>query len=304
MGRPLDIVFCGTGWLPMVDHLRERLPAEAKVRVRDYTKPIAEAVASANVILPSNARIDAAAIAAPKDLILIQQPAVGIEVVDLQAAKDRGIPVCNVPGVNADAVAQTALLLMLAVARRLPEARRKFETAEIGVPLGRELSGKVLGVIGLGKIGSKLARAGEALGMEVMSVRSQSTRQELERLLDRSDFVSLHCPLTPATRGILGEAEIARMKKGSVVINCARGALIDREALEQALRSGHLGGAGLDVFWAEPWDPADPLYARDDVVTLPHVGGSTFEVFSKVADTCVENIRRVLAGEPLLHRIV
>ena len=304
MGRPLDIVFCGTGWLPMVDHLRARLPSEAKVRVRDYSLPIAEAVAGANVILPSNARIDAAAIAAPKDLILIQQPAVGIEVVDLEAAKERGVPVCNVPGVNADAAAQAALFLMLAVARRLPEARRKFAAAEIGVPLGRELGGKVLGIIGLGKIGTKLAKVAAALDMEVMGVRSNSTRQELERLLERSDYVSLHCPLNPTTRGILGEAELARMKKGSVVINCARGALIDRAALENALESGHLGGAGLDVFWAEPWDPADPLYARDDVVTLPHVGGSTVEVFSKVADTCVENIRRIVAGEPLLHRII
>ena len=304
IGRPLDIVFCGTGWLPMVDHLRERLPAEARVRVRDHARPMTDEVASANVILPSNARIDAAAIEAARELILIQQPAVGIEGVDLEAAKARGVPVCNVPGANADAVAQCALFLILAVARRLPEARRAFASAQIGVPLGRELTGKVLGIIGLGKAGSKLARVAEALGMEVLAVRSKSSRQELEHLLERSDFVSLHCPLTAATRGLLGEAELARMKRGSVVINCARGGLIDRAALEAALTSGHLGGVGLDVFWAEPWDPADPLYARDDVVTLPHVGGSSVEVFSRVADACVENIRRIVAGEPLLHRIV
>jgi phosphoglycerate dehydrogenase-like enzyme len=256
------------------------------------------------VILPSNARIDAATIAAPEDLILIQQPAVGIEGVDLEAAKARGVPVCNVPGANADGVAQTALLLILALARRLGVARRTFAAAEIGVPLGQELNGKTLGIIGLGKAGSKLARAAEALGMDVMSLRSTSTRADLERLLERSDFVSLHCPLTPATRNLLGEPELARMKKGSFVINCARGGLIDRPALEGALASGHLGGAGLDVYWAEPWDPSDPLYAREDVVTLPHIGGSTVEVFARVADAVVENIRRVVAGEEPLHRIV
>ena len=302
--RPLDIVFCGTGWLPMVDKLRERLPSQAKVRVRNYDRPMVDEVASANVILPSNARIDAAAINAAKDLILIQQPAVGIEGVDLEAAKARGVPVCNAPGANADAVAQNTLFLMLAVARRLPEAQRAFARAEIGVPLGSELTGKVLGIIGMGKSGAKLGRAAEALGMRVMSVRSTSSRQELEDLLEQSDYVSLHCPLTPATRGILGEKELALMKKGSVLINCARGPLTDRGAVEAALTSGQLGGAGLDVFWAEPWDPKDPLYARENVVTLPHVGGSTVEVFSRVADLVVENIRRVSDGEPLLHRIV
>lgn len=300
----MDIIFCGTGWLPMVDALQERLPPSAKVRVRDHSRPIDEEVAGANVILPSNAYIGASTINAPRDLLLIQQPAVGIEVVDLEAAKARGVPVCNAPGSNADAVAQNALFLMLAVARRLPEAQRAFAEVRIGVPLGRELTGKVMGVIGLGKSGSRLARAGEALGMEVIGVRSSSTRAELENLLERSDFISLHCPLTSATRGVLGHAEFGRMKDGSCVINCARGGLIDREALEAALASGRLGGVGLDVYWAEPWDPADPLYARDDVVTLPHVGGSTVEVFARVADLVVENIRRIGTGEALLHRIV
>jgi phosphoglycerate dehydrogenase-like enzyme len=300
----MDIVFCGTGWLPMVDALRERLPSTAKVRVRDHSRPLEEEVASANVILPSNAYISAAAINAPRDLLLIQQPAVGIEVVDLEAAKARGVPVCNAPGANADALAQNALLLMLAVARKLREAQRAFAEVRIGVPLGRELNGKVLGVIGLGKSGSRLASAGEALGMEVLPVRSTSSRAELEELLERSDFISLHCPLTPATRGLLGAEEFGRMKQGASVINCARGGLIDRAALEAALADGRLGGVGLDVYWAEPWDPSDPLYARDDVMTLPHIGGSTVEVFSRVADLVVENIRRIGTGEPLLNRIV
>jgi len=300
----IDVVFCGTGWLPMVDAVRQRLPEGAAIRLRDHDRPLAAEVAAAHVILPSNAPIGAEAIAAATDLRLIQQPAVGVDVVDLEAARVRGVPVCNAPGANADSVAQAALLLILALARRLPEARRSFAEARLGVPLGRELTGKVLGVVGLGRSGSRLARAGEALGMEVVSVRSTSSRAELEALLARADFVSLHCPLTPATRGLLGRAEFSLMKPGACVVNCARGAILEREGLESALEEGHLGGAGLDVFWEEPWNPADPLFARDDVVTLPHVEGSTVKVFARVADVVAENIRRVMAGEPLLNRVV
>ncbi len=300
----LDIVFCGTGWLPMVDAVRALLPAGASLRVRDYDRPVAEEVADAHVILPSNGRIDAAAIRGARNLRLIQQPAVGVEVVDLEAARACGVPVCNAPGSNADALAQNALLLILALARRLPEARRAFAERRVGVPLGRELTGKVLGVIGLGRSGTRLAAAARALGMEVVAVRSSSSRPELEALLARADFVSLHCPLTSGTRGLLGAAELALMKRDACLVNCARGPIVVREALEEALAEGRLGGAGLDVFWEEPWDPDDPLFAREDVVTLPHIGGSTVEVFARVADLVVENIRRLLAGEELLHRIV
>ncbi len=300
----LDIVFCGTGWLPMVDAVRARLPEGASVRVRDYDRPIAEEVADAHVILPSNGRIDGASIRGAQNLRLIQQPAVGVEVVDLDAAKACGVPVCNAPGANADALAQNALLLILALARRLPEARRAFAERRVGVPLGRELTGKVLGVIGLGRSGLRLAGAAGALGMEVVGVRSASSRQELEALLSRADFVSLHCPLTPETQGLIGEAELGLMKRGAYLVNCARGSIIDRGALEAALAEGQLGGVGMDVFWEEPWDPDEPLFTRDDVVTLPHIGGSTVEVFARVADLVLENIRRLRAGEELLHRIV
>jgi phosphoglycerate dehydrogenase-like enzyme len=300
----LDIVFCGTGWLPMVDALNTRLPPTSRVRVRDYSRPITEEEAAAHVILPSNAHIDRAVIESARNLRLVQQPAVGVEGVDMEAAKARGVPVCNAPGANADSMAQNALFLMLAVARRLPEARRAFAEAKVGVPLGRDLTGKTLGIIGLGKSGSRLAKVAEAIGMHVLSVRSSSPRSELDELLANSDFVSLHCPLTPATRGLLGDAELQRMKRGAVLVNCSRGGLIQRPALEAALASGHLSGVGLDVFWQEPWDPTDALFARDDVVTLPHIGGSTVEVFDRVADLVVENIRRLEAGEPLLNRIV
>ncbi len=299
----LRIMFCGTGWFPVVDAIRAKLPRGAVIRARDPATPLAEAITDAHVILPSNAPIDAAALAAAPGLRLIQQPAVGYENIDLAAARARGVPVCNAPGVNPDSVAQAALLLMLALARRLPAARRAFAQAAIGVPVGIELGGQVLGIVGLGQSGSRLGRAAAALGMEVVGVRSRSGAAELDALFARADFVSLHCPLTAATRGLIGDHAFARMKPGAFLINCARAAIVDRGALDRALALGKLGGVGLDTHFHEPWDPDDPLFAREDVVALPHIAGSTHQAFGRIADIIVANLARLAAGEPLLNRI-
>lgn len=299
----MNVVFCGSGWRAIVDVIRTRLPEGVTIRARDLARPLHDEVRDADVILPSNARIDAGVIAAAPRLRLLQQPAVGVEKIDLEAARARGVPVCNAPGTNGEAVAEAALLLVLALARRLTAARRAFAEARVGEPVGTELRGKVLGLVGRGRSGSRLAVAAEALGMEVVAATSRSSRVELEALLARADVVSLHCPLTPATRHLIDAAALARMKPGAFLVNCARGEIVDRAALEAALASGHLGGVGLDVFWQEPWDPADPLFRRDDVVTLPHVGGSTREAFTRIADLVAENIQRLRTGQPLLHRI-
>jgi phosphoglycerate dehydrogenase-like enzyme len=299
----IQVVFCGTGWLPMADAIRQRLPDGAAIRVRDLARPLEDEVRDAHVILPSNASLSAEAINAPPDLLLIQQPAAGYEAIDLDAARRRGVPVCNAPGCNSQAVVEAALLLMLALARRLPRAQHDFSRRRIGEPVGSELAGRTLGVVGLGRIGARLAEIAGRLGMQVLAVRSSSSRADLNDLLARSDFVSLHCPLTPATRGLIDSAAFERMKPGAFLVNCARGAIVDRAALERALASGRLAGAGLDTFWEEPWDPADPLYAREDVIVLPHVGGSTEEAFTAIAQVVVENIARVLRGEAPLHRV-
>jgi phosphoglycerate dehydrogenase-like enzyme len=139
--------------------------------------------------------------------------------------------------------------------------------------------------------------------MHVVSVRSTSTRAELEALLTAADVVSLHCPLTDATRGLMDRAAFARMKPGALLVNCARGAIVDRDAVLEALRAGTLGGFGVDAHWQEPWDPADPLYRRDDVVALPHVGGTTEEAFARIAEVVVDNLARLRRGEPLRHRV-
>lgn len=299
----MRLVFCGTGWFPVVDAIRARLPGGCSIRIRDTARPITEELRDCEVILPSNARIDAEAIAAPKNLVLIQQPAVGHEGIDLDAARARGVPACNAPGGNNIAVAEEALFLILALARRLRGADRSFAAARIGVPLGIELSGKTLGLVGLGGSGARVSRAAAALGMTVLSVRSSSSRADFLAMLAASDFVSIHCPLNDRTRGMFDARAFAAMKGGAYLINCARGPIVDRGALIEALESQQLGGVGLDVFWDEPWDPQDPLYTREEVITMPHVGGSTEEAFARIADIVAENVRRAISGEPLIHRI-
>jgi D-3-phosphoglycerate dehydrogenase len=299
----MQVVFCGTGWFPVVDAIREKLPKGYVVRIRDIARPLVEEVKDAQVILPSNAVIGREAIEAARSLILIQQPAVGHEGIDLEAAKTRGIPVCNAPGTNSASVAEAAMLLLLACARRYRVAERSFAAATIGTPLGIELEHKTLGLVGLGQSGARVERAALALGMKVLPVRSTSTREDFEAMLSVSDFVSIHCPLNARTRGMFDARAFRAMKTGAFLINCARGAIVDRGAFEEALASGRLGGAGLDVFWQEPWDPLDPLYTREDVITLPHIAGSTTDSFERIAAIVAENVRRIASGEELIHRI-
>ena len=300
----MNVIFCGTGWLPVVDAIRERVPDDVVITIRDPEAPLLDQLRDANVILPSNCRIDREAIEAPDNLQLIQQPATGYDGIDLDAAADRGVPVCNAPGKSADSVAEAALFLILALARNYRPAQRAFATRTIGVPLGLELRGKTLGIVGLGRSGSALARIAGAIGMSVVSVRSSSSPAQLNRLLQDSDIVSLHCPLTAETRGLIDADALARMKPSAFLINCARGPIIDRAALEAALAHGALAGVGLDTYWAEPWDPDDPMYSRDDVVTLPHIAGSTIETFARIADVVADNIARIQRGDEPVHRVV
>lgn len=296
----MKLVYCGSGWRPIVAMIRERLPAGATIELWDRTSSLADA----GVLLPSNYRLDAGVIAAARELRLIQQPAAGVENIDLEAARDRGVPVCNAPAANHIAVAEAALFLILALARRLPAARAAFADRDIGVPLGMELAGKTLGVVGLGRSGAALAERGRALGMEVIATTSASSDNDLYVMLSRADVVSLHCPLTDRTRNLIGRGALAALKPGALLVNCARGPIIDRPALEEALASGRLGGVGLDVLWEEPWDPADPLFARNDVVVMPHIAGSTAEALARIADVVAGNVRALLAGTPLAHQIV
>jgi phosphoglycerate dehydrogenase-like enzyme len=298
------LLFCGSGWLPIVDLIATRLPPEDTIEIWDRARPLTSVITDADVVLPSNAFLTAEVIAAAARCRLIQQPAAGHDKIDLAAARARDIPVCNAPGANHVAVAEAALFLLLACARRLPAAQAAFARREIGVPLGVELAGKTLGIVGPGRTGTAVAERARALGMTVRTLGRGATPDDRRAFFAAFDAVSIHCPLTEQTRGLVGAEAFAAMKPGAMLINVARGQVIDRAALAAALASGALGGVGLDVVWHEPWDPADPLFRDPRVVVLPHVAGSTEEAFLRIAEIVWDNLGRLRRGEPLAHRIV
>ena len=299
----MRLLFCGSGWLPIVDHIAERLPPGATIARWDRRVPLASVVHDVDVLLPSNAAITADVIAAAVKLRLIQQPAAGTEAIDRDAAVARGIPVCNAPGTNHVAVAELALYLLLALARRAPIAARMFAAREVGVPIGIELARRTLGIIGTGRTGSALADRARALGMEVIALRRGASAEERRAFFAACDAVSIHCPLDATTRGLVGAEAFAAMKPTAFVINLARGGVIDRPALVEALAENRIAGVGLDVHWEEPPEPDDPLYTDPRVVALPHVAGSTEEAFARITDVVIENLARLARDEELLHRV-
>lgn len=250
--------------------------------------------------------------AAPR-LKLIQKIGVGVNTIDLDAARARGIAVCNLPGTNARAVAELTLSLMLAAIRRLPRFDAGLRAGVWTDPALQdgigELGGKTVGLVGYGAIPRMLAPVLDALGCRIVYTARREVpdalgeRRELDALLAESDVVSLHIPLTPETDRIIDAAALARMKPGAILVNTARGGLVDQAALTQALRSGHLGAAGLDVFAAEPADPADALFRLQNVVVTPHVAWITTGTFDRSFSLAAENCRRIGTGEALLHRV-
>lgn len=250
---------------------------------------------------------------APK-LRLIQKIGTGLNTIDLEAAKERGIPVCNLPGTNSRAVAEMTLLLMLAALRRLPrfdaELRAGAWAADPSVQdfLG-ELGGRTVGLIGYGTVPKILAPILAALGCRVLyTTRSPKPDaigefRMLNSLLAEADVVSLHVPLTPETECMIDAAAIGRMKQGAVLVNTARGGLVDQEALTAALQSGRLAAAGLDVFVHEPPDYAEGLFRLPNVAVTPHVAWLTRETFERSFSIAAENCHRLAAGRPLLHRV-
>lgn len=255
----------------------------------------------------------AAMIQAAPRLRLIQKIGVGVNTIDLDAARARGIPVCNLPGTNSRAVAELTLGLMLAAVRRVirfDAGLRAGVWSDPGLQDGvGELGGSTVGLVGYGSIPRLLAPVLAALGCRVIHSTRRAVpdaigeRRDLDALLAEADIVSLHVPLTPETDRMIDAAALARMKPGAVLINTARGGLVDQAALTAALRSGRLGAAGLDVFAVEPIDPADPLLTLPNVVVTPHVAWTTSGTFDRSFTIAAENCRRVLAGEGLLHRV-
>jgi len=253
--------------------------------------------------------------AAPR-LRLIQKIGVGVNTIDLEAAAERGIAVANMPGTNTQAVAEMTLALMLACLRRLPTLDRAVRAGEgWRLPASMqdgygEIAGRTVGLLGYGAVPCRLAPILEAMGAAILHhTRSAkpAARGEpvsLEALLERSDILSLHIPLDASTERIIGERAIARMPAGAILVNTARGGLVDEPALIAALKSGHLRAAGLDVFAVEPIAADNPLLALENVVLAPHVAWLTPETLGRSLEVAIDNARRLVEGEPILNRVV
>lgn len=257
-------------------------------------------------------RIDAALIAGAPRLRAISNLAVGYDNIDVAAATARGIPVGNTPGVLTEATADLAFTLILAAARRIGEAERyardgRWRTWDPNLLLGLELHGATIGVVGMGQIGRAVARRAAGFGMRIVYTSrgdasgAPGERLAIDALLRAADVVTLHVPLTAETRGMIGERELRLMRPSALLINTARGAVIDQAALVRALSEGWIAGAGLDVADPEPVPAGDPLLAAPNLVLLPHIGSATVATRSRMAAMAVANCAAALRGEPMPH---
>jgi glyoxylate reductase len=252
-------------------------------------------------------QVDAELIEAAPELRAISNYAVGVDNVDVEAAAARGIPVGNTPDVLTESTADLALALMLGIARRLAEGEAfvragEWRTWEPGLMLGRDLHGATVGIVGYGRIGQAVGRRLEGFGCEILTT-SGSGGVPLDELFERSDFVTIHCPLTPDTRGLIDDAALRRMKPTAYLVNTARGPIVDTDALARALHAGELAGAALDVTDPEPLPGDHPLLAAPNLLVVPHVGSATVATRERMADMAVDNLLAGLAGEPMPNAV-
>jgi D-3-phosphoglycerate dehydrogenase len=292
----------------------ERLEAAEDVNFEVVRRPapedLGEIIASYDaIIIRSSVQVDASLLAAASQLKVIGRAGMGLDNVDIDAASLRGVIVMNTPGANTVATAEHAVALLLALCRHVPQADVSVRSGEwtrsqfTGVQLYR----KTLGIVGLGRIGTQVARRTQAFGMSVIAfdpyISDEVARElnvtlvDLDELWSRSDFITLHTALTPETRGMIDATAMARMKPGVRLVNCARGGLVDDVALVDALRSGHIAGAALDVFADEPLPSDSDLRNLPNVVLTPHIAASTIEAQRDVGTQIVDQVLAALRGE-------
>jgi glycerate dehydrogenase len=268
-------------------------------------------VSDAEVILANKARLDADVLAATPALRLVCLAATGTDNVDLGAAATRGIAVCNIRSYCTASVVQHVYALILALTQHVSaygsalrvgawSASARFCLLDFPI---RELAGKTLGIIGYGELGRAVARAGTAFGMQPLiaarrGVAPAGDRVSFEQVLECADVLSLHCPVTPETHNLIGADELARMRRDALLINTARGALVDADALAAALRAGRLGGAGIDVLAREPPVDGDPLLADDipNLIVTPHIAWAAREARQRALDEIAQNVTSFLSG--------
>ena len=284
-------------------------------RTSDDQSEVAERIKGADIVVANKTPIRAEVINSTGALKYITILATGYDIVDVAAARARGIPVSNVPSYGTAAVAQFAIAMLLEICHHVAH---HSETVHAGrwegcadwcywdYPL-IELDGKTMGIIGFGRIGQQTGRIAKALGMHILATGSRPTDAgreiadyvELDELLARSDVISLHCPLFPSTRGIISRENIARMKDGVILLNNSRGALVDEQALADALNSGKVYAAGLDVVSTEPIRGDNPLLKAKNCFITPHISWAPKEARERIMDCTVKNIEAFLDGKPV-----
>jgi len=272
-----------------------------------------------DVVIPKMHRIDAA-LMDTGEFRLIQQWGAGLEGVDLVAAQARGIAVANVPasGDNADSVAEHAMLLVLSLLRKLPLAMANVRSGVLGAPLGTMLAGRAVCLYGLGAVALSIAKRLRAFGPKLIGLTRDAdapkvsqfgfdrcfSTQDKDECLKQTDVLILCVRYSEETRDVVGAHELTCLPAGAIVVNVARGGLVDYEALHASLRSGHLGGVGLDVFWNEPISADDPILQHPNVIATPHIAGITSDSLTYIARAVADNIERLRAGKLILNRLV
>ncbi|ADV84911.1 D-isomer specific 2-hydroxyacid dehydrogenase NAD-binding protein [Terriglobus saanensis SP1PR4] len=313
----MRILFCGNNFPDAPEYLRKHLPpgCNDEIVVCSETDVLPQ-LGRADVVIPKMLRMGRREMEAGQ-FRLIQQWGAGLEGIDLESAKQKGVYVANVPatGGNAESVAEHALLLILALLRDLPKADANVRAGVLGAPLGKMLAGRTVCLYGLGAIALPIAKRLHSFEVDLIGITRDPTaakvsefglsrcfsQEERERAFAETDILVLCMRYTEDMRGMIGARELAGLRRGAYLINMARGGLIDQEALYAQLASGHLAGAGLDVFWQEPLPTNDPILTLPNVIATPHVGGVTEASFEEIAKAVAENIERLRRGESPLH---
>jgi glyoxylate reductase len=306
---------------PLAIDAQDYLGEDALVRVNPDDRPLTQtelieaAQGAQGLISMLHDPIDVKLLDALPELKVIANVAVGYNNIDVQACAERNITVCNTPGVLTNATADIAWTLILACTRRVREGERMVRAGQFdgwgpNMLLGPSLQGKTLGIYGMGRIGQAVARRAIAFGMDVIYHNRRAAQIDFsaqlvskEDLLKRSDILSLHAPLTPQTQGAFGRSELEQMKPSAVLINTARGPMVDEAALVRALDEGTIWGAGLDVYELEPVVHAG-LIDRDDVVLLPHLGSATTECRQQMARMAFSDALAVIQGDEPKHEVM
>lgn len=311
------VVLDGYTVYPAGDSNWDRFNGFAEMTVYDRTAPgeVVDRCRDAEAVLTNKVVLDAATIAALPRLRYIGVLATGFNVVDIETARARGIAVTNIPAYSTMSVAQQVFALLLAITNRVESYAaanrdgRWARSADFTYRLGEwpELAGKQMGIVGFGNIGSAVARIAVAMGMSVGVVtrRQQSdlpagcVKMELDTMLETADVVSLHCPLTPSTAGLIDAAALARMKPTAILINTSRGPVVDEQALAAALSSGQIAAAGLDVMSAEPPRADNPLFSCPNCYVTPHVAWASTEARERLIAIAASNLSAFAAGDPV-----